>query len=95
MFVINLKDRTDKLDAIQLAASLTGFNLDVIEGVRGTEVSNKSMPPHGVPDVSVHDNSIMMLDRLTTTERKSIGMRRASTILSDVGARISILLKRK
>lgn len=51
--MINLKDRTDKLDAIQLSASLTGFNLDVIEGVRGTEISNKSMPPNGVPDVSL------------------------------------------
>ena len=56
--MINLKDRTDKLDAIQLAASLTGFNLDVIEGVRGTEISNKSMPPNGVPDVSGHHNPI-------------------------------------
>ena len=65
MFVINLKDRTDKLDSIQLAASLTGFNLDVIEGVRGTEISNKSMPPNGVPDVSTDKASQFAIDQAT------------------------------
>lgn len=50
IYVVNLKDRTDKLDSIQLAASLTGIHLDVIEGVRGTEMSAKAMPPKGVPE---------------------------------------------
>lgn len=63
VFVINLKDRTDKLDAILLAASLTGVNMDVIEGVRGTDISNKSMPPNGVPDVSLGDGPIPELSR--------------------------------
>jgi hypothetical protein len=53
VFVINLKDRHDKLDAVQLAASLTGIHVDVIEGVRGADISNKALPPKGVPDVSV------------------------------------------
>jgi GR25 family glycosyltransferase involved in LPS biosynthesis len=50
VFVINLKDRHDKLDAVQLAASLTGIHVDVIEGVRGADISNKALPPKGVPD---------------------------------------------
>lgn len=47
---MNLKDRTDKLDSITLAASLTGFHLDVIEGVRGVDISAKALPPNKVPE---------------------------------------------
>ena len=47
VFVINLKARTDKLDAIQLSSSITGFQVDVIEGVNGTDVSNKTLPHYG------------------------------------------------
>lgn len=50
VFVINLKDRTDKLDAFTLAASLTGFDVDVIEGVRGVDIALKAMPPNKVPE---------------------------------------------
>ena len=39
------------MDAIILAASLTGITLDVVEGVKGEEVSNKSIPAHDGPDV--------------------------------------------
>lgn len=46
-----MKDRTDKLDAVAMAASLTGFHVDVIEGVLGMEVSNRSIPIEGVPKV--------------------------------------------
>lgn len=81
MFVINLKDRTDKLDSIQLSASLTGFNLDVIEGVRGTEISNKSMPPNGVPDVST-DKALPPASRQEADSpgRKSTGTKKGSTV---------------
>ncbi|KAL8942138.1 MAG: hypothetical protein Q9216_001823 [Gyalolechia sp. 2 TL-2023] len=44
IFVINLPERHDKLDAFSLAASLTGFTHGVIEGVRGQDVVNKSLP---------------------------------------------------
>ena len=46
-----MKERTDKLDAITLASSLTGFHVDVIEGVIGSEISIKSLPAKGVPKV--------------------------------------------
>ncbi|KAL8840991.1 MAG: hypothetical protein Q9205_003541 [Flavoplaca limonia] len=44
VFVINLRERYDKLDAFTLAASLTGFSYDVIEGVKGTTIVNKTLP---------------------------------------------------
>ncbi|KAL8772992.1 MAG: hypothetical protein Q9209_002012 [Squamulea sp. 1 TL-2023] len=44
VFVINLPKRTDKLDAIRLSASVTGFNFDVIDGQNGTEMSPKALP---------------------------------------------------
>lgn len=46
-----MKERTDKLDAIVLASSITGFHVDVIEGVRGSDISNKTLPVQGVPKV--------------------------------------------
>lgn len=78
--MINLKDRTDKLDAIQLAASLTGFNLDVIEGVRGIEISNKSMPPNGVPHVSIGDGPIWKIREADCRRRKITGTKKGSII---------------
>ena len=48
-----MRERTDKLDAIILAASLTGFHVDVIEGVIGKEISLRVLPMHGVPKVFV------------------------------------------
>ncbi|KAL8660066.1 MAG: hypothetical protein Q9202_006832 [Teloschistes flavicans] len=44
VFVINLPERYDKLDAFSLAASLTGFKHDVIEGIKGATVVNKTLP---------------------------------------------------
>ncbi|KAI4247808.1 MAG: hypothetical protein L6R42_009541 [Xanthoria sp. 1 TBL-2021] len=44
VFVINLPERFDKLDAFSLASSLTGFSHDVIEGIKGATVVNKTLP---------------------------------------------------
>ncbi|KAL8913363.1 MAG: hypothetical protein Q9171_001840 [Xanthocarpia ochracea] len=44
VFVINLPERYDKLDIFTLAASLTGFSHDVIEGIKGATVVNKTLP---------------------------------------------------
>lgn len=46
-----MKERTDKLDAVTLAAALTGFHVDAIEGVIGSEISNRTLPAKGVPPV--------------------------------------------
>ncbi|KAL8673921.1 MAG: hypothetical protein Q9168_001668 [Polycauliona sp. 1 TL-2023] len=44
VYVINLRKRTDKLDAIRLSASVTGFNFDVIEGQHASDMSPKALP---------------------------------------------------
>ena len=53
VFVINLPSRSDKLDAIRLAADLTGFDVEVIKGVDGRWVSDKALSGVNVlPDIS-------------------------------------------
>lgn len=44
VYTINLPGRTDKLDAMKLTASLSGFNFDVIDGVKGADMLPKSLP---------------------------------------------------
>ena len=44
IFVIDLPSRFDKLDAFTLAASLTPFSFEVIAGVNGSAVPNKTLP---------------------------------------------------
>lgn len=43
VFVLNMPSRTDKLDAMILAASVTGFEFDVLEGVQGDSISKKAL----------------------------------------------------
>lgn len=38
-----MPSRTDKLDAMILAASVTGFEFDVLEGVQGDSISKKAL----------------------------------------------------
>ncbi|KAK7983924.1 hypothetical protein PG989_011326 [Apiospora arundinis] len=44
VFVIGLPERTDKRDAMSLTSSLTGFNLEFIDGVKGEAVPDKAIP---------------------------------------------------
>ncbi len=44
VMLVNLPKRTDKLDASSLAASYTGFNFTVVEGVRNEDVAPVSLP---------------------------------------------------
>ncbi|KAK8064953.1 hypothetical protein PG994_007591 [Apiospora phragmitis] len=44
IFVIGLPERTDKRDAMTLTSSLTGFNLEFIDGVKGEAVPDKAIP---------------------------------------------------
>ncbi|CAF9941069.1 MAG: hypothetical protein ALECFALPRED_008980 [Alectoria fallacina] len=43
IFVLNMPSRTDKLDAMTLAASVTGFDFDVLEGVQGESIPKKAL----------------------------------------------------
>jgi hypothetical protein len=42
---LGLKERSDKRDAIALAASLTGFQVDFHDSVNGDDVTDKARPP--------------------------------------------------
>jgi len=44
VFVVSLASRTDKRDAITLASSLTGFDVEWIDGIDGNNVPKKSIP---------------------------------------------------
>ena len=49
LFAIGFKERTDKHDAIALAASYTGLEIDWLEGVRAADI-----PPKAYPAVRPH-----------------------------------------
>ncbi|OJJ95735.1 hypothetical protein ASPACDRAFT_35598 [Aspergillus aculeatus ATCC 16872] len=44
IFAIGLKERTDKRDFLTLAASMAGFRVEWLDGVRPTEINQKSLP---------------------------------------------------
>ncbi|TPX09593.1 uncharacterized protein E0L32_009194 [Thyridium curvatum] len=44
IFVVGLPERSDKRDAIALSAALTGFDVEWIDGVRGTDIPDKAVP---------------------------------------------------
>ncbi|KAI1371889.1 glycosyltransferase family 25 protein [Hypoxylon crocopeplum] len=44
IFVVGLPERTDKRDAIALTSSLTGFDVEWIDGVKGEAVPDKAVP---------------------------------------------------
>ncbi|RAL67175.1 hypothetical protein DID88_007953 [Monilinia fructigena] len=45
VFVIGLPERSDKRDAMILSASLTGFQVEFVDGLLGEHVSDKARPP--------------------------------------------------
>jgi hypothetical protein len=44
VFVVGLPERSDKRDALALTSSLTGFNIDWIDGVRGQTIPDQALP---------------------------------------------------
>ncbi|PVH88839.1 glycosyltransferase family 25 protein [Cadophora sp. DSE1049] len=47
IFVINMPSRTDRRDAISLAAAVSDLNVDFIEGVGGDSIPEAALPPEG------------------------------------------------
>ena len=57
---MNLPERPDKLDAFSLSSSLTGFNAELLPGVKGEQVPNKSLPSlKGLPEKESERNNIV------------------------------------
>ncbi|KAF3763615.1 family 25 glycosyltransferase [Cryphonectria parasitica EP155] len=44
VFVVGLPERTDKRDAMTLSSSLTGFDVEWVDGVRGDSIPDKAVP---------------------------------------------------
>jgi hypothetical protein len=44
IFVINLPTRTDLRDTVSLAAAFTGLDVEFVDGVIGSEISQKALP---------------------------------------------------
>ena len=60
MFVVNLPERTDKLDTFSLAASLSGFSAELMPGVKGEVIPNKSLPAiEGLPKKEAERNTVV------------------------------------
>lgn len=49
VFVVSLPERSDKQDAMRLTASLTGFDFEILDGIKGV-----SLPPKALPGVSLY-----------------------------------------
>lgn len=57
IYVVNMPDRMDKLDAMKLTASLTGFSFETIPAVNGRKVSAKVLS-EDFPEGDNHDGQI-------------------------------------
>lgn len=82
-----MKERTDKLDAVTLAASLTGFHVDAIEGVVGSEISNRTLPA-SVPPVCALSKSCFPQRAYLLLQRKNCGLNRGSITSLAAGVHI-------
>ena len=73
VMLINMPSRTDKLDAVSLGASLTGFNFTVVEGVRNEDVAAVSLPWNFSPESpNVHGCWRAHLNALRTVVRDGL-----------------------
>lgn len=57
VFVVGLPERTDKRDAMVLASSLTGFDVEWVDGVRGESIPDKAVP-FGVNRVKLMEGNL-------------------------------------
>jgi hypothetical protein len=49
LYVLSLKERSDKQDAIALAASLTGLDIEFWDSTSGEDIVEKVLPPVYTP----------------------------------------------
>ncbi|UKZ49500.1 hypothetical protein TrVGV298_003747 [Trichoderma virens] len=55
VIAIGLPERSDKRDALELMASLTGFDIEWVDGVRPSSIPNKAIP-YGIDPSAIRDN---------------------------------------
>ncbi|TGO11673.1 hypothetical protein BTUL_0104g00180 [Botrytis tulipae] len=57
IFAVSLPERSDKRDALTLISSLTGFNIEWVDGVKGEAVSDKAVP-YGADRVKLWESNL-------------------------------------
>ncbi|KAL7793134.1 glycosyltransferase family 25 protein [Trichoderma ceciliae] len=55
VIVIGLPERSDKRDAMELMASLSGFDIEWVDGVKPSSIPNKAVP-FGIDPAAIRDN---------------------------------------
>jgi len=50
LLVINMPERTDRRDAVTLAAGVSNMQVEFVMGVRGESVPEEALPPGGSTD---------------------------------------------
>ncbi|KAH0489130.1 hypothetical protein TgHK011_009574 [Trichoderma gracile] len=55
VIAIGLPERSDKRDALELMASLTGFDIEWVDGVKPSSIPNKAVP-YGIDPAAIRDN---------------------------------------
>lgn len=80
---MSLPERSDKQDAMRLTASLTGFDFEIIDGIKGV-----SLPPKALPGVSQYrfNNSICIT--MLISKSRNLRSHRVRTTLSGAGVHI-------
>lgn len=54
---MGLPERSDKRDALTLISTLTGFNIEWVDGVKGEAVSDKALP-YGADRVKLWESNL-------------------------------------
>ncbi|KAL7945255.1 glycosyltransferase family 25 protein [Trichoderma barbatum] len=55
VIAIGLPERSDKRDALELMASLSGFDIEWVDGVKPSSIPNKALP-YGIDPTAIQDN---------------------------------------
>lgn len=92
IYVVNMPERMDKLDAMKLTASLTGFNFDIIPAVDGSKVSVKVLS-QDFPDGNTHDGQIGCWRSHLAFAHKIIENKLASAMVMEDDADWDVALK--
>lgn len=83
VFVVSLPERSDKQDAMRLTASLTGFDFETIDGVKGV-----SLPQKALPGVSRYRSKNLVGITMLISMARNLRSHQVRTTLSDAGVHI-------
>lgn len=68
---------------MRLTASLTGFDFEILDGIKGA-----SLPPKALPGVSRHRSATSFGESMLMSKSRNLRSHRVRTMLSDAGVHI-------